>query len=661
MENGPSVKKGGLQTRIISASVVLLSGSTLAILINLAYNVGVAHFLGPKGFGNANALFTLLTLISAVTLAFQITTSKVVAQQSEVSARDTAYRDLHRAAWAAGITVASLLILFQRQIADYLDLPSGRLVAIIAVGAAFYVPLGSRRGYIQGAYGFRKLATNLVLEGSARLVGSLAMIALGFDVMGVIVANSAAVAIAYFAIAPRLDLTGFNPMSFDRSFSEISQATVFFAGQVLINNCDIVLVKHFFPMREAGLYAAIAMVGRVTFACSSAVVNGMFPVVAGTKHEERKSLSLIGTALLLVLAVGTTLALGLRFTPASLWTFLFGSGFSIAGPYDFPYLLTLYAVTTVVYCLAVVVMTYEMSYKIANTSWYQLLFSGVLIAGICKYHDSLLQVILVQLTLLSAFFLVIGIQFLLSARGSLPEQANPIRLIRQISEDAVISEFLKSDFENAAYSEFHGALRGIVFDPDLDDKVQCSARRALLDQRHRALWTELPRGTEWYEVQILMSNLDKIRVFPRAQWTRISRGNFAITKVAERIKRVQKDIEDPFVGKISDLREYLAEATLDTGSVILIGQNELGPLTVLDGNHRFVAAILEGKIDRLRFVCGLSTNMTQCCWYKTNLFNLIRYSRNLVLHSLQVPSLELLNLSQELSTLANKQSTPPIL
>ena len=45
------------------------------------------------------------------------------------------------------------------------------------------------------------------------------------------------------------------------AFREALQAIVFFAGQVLINNCDIVLVKHFFPSTEAGLYAAVALVG----------------------------------------------------------------------------------------------------------------------------------------------------------------------------------------------------------------------------------------------------------------------------------------------------------------------------------------------------------------------------------------------------------------
>jgi O-antigen/teichoic acid export membrane protein len=660
VQNGPPVKEKGLQARIISGSVVLLSGSTLAVVINLAYNVAVAHFLGPKGFGNANALYTLLTLISAITLSFQIVTSKFVAQQNDDASRDAAYRDLQRAAWGSGLLMASLLIVFQQQIASYLDLPSKQLVMILAVGAAFYVPLGSRRGYVQGAYGFRKLATNLVIEGAARLIGSVLMVALGFGVTGVVMANAAAIAIAYFVIAPTLNSTGSNPFSFESSFREVSHAMIFFAGQVLINNCDIVLVKHFFSPGDAGLYAAIAMVGRVTFACSSAIVSGMFPVIAGSKREDRKNLSLIGTALLLVLGVGAVLVVGLRFAPSSIWTTLFGSSFQILGPHGFPYLLALYALTTVIYCLAVVVMTYEMSYKIANTIRYQLLFSGVLIAGICKYHNSLEQVILVQLFLLVLFFVLIAVPFLIDALSSNEEgETRRLRLIRRVSEDHVISEFLRSDFENPAYSNHRDTLRGIVFNPDFENSIECAARRTLLARRHRALWRELPRDTQWFEVEIGEADLGQIRVFPRAQWTRIARGSFAITKIAKRIKSRQQGIDDPFLDKIADIREVLSEDILNTGSVILIGVTESDPLTILDGNHRLAAGLLEGKVGSLRFVCGLSTNMTQCCWYKTNLFNLVRYGCNRLQHFFQIASKERLELCDSAGLLANEPAPPP--
>ena len=123
---------------------------------------------------------------------------------------------------------------------------------------------------------------------------------------------------------------------------------------MLINNCDIVLVKHFFAAQEAGLYAAVAMVGRVIFAFSSAVVNSTFPLVAGTRNEERKDLRVIATSLILVFGSGSILALGLCITPARIWTSLFGSGFAIAGKYSLPDLLALYAFTTVVYSLSVV-------------------------------------------------------------------------------------------------------------------------------------------------------------------------------------------------------------------------------------------------------------------------------------------------------------------
>jgi O-antigen/teichoic acid export membrane protein len=630
-------KSKALRARIVSGSVVLLSGSSLASGINLAYNVAVARFLGPQSYGHASAVYTLLTLISAVTLSFQIISAKVAAQQRSEESKDAVYRDFHRAAWACGLLVACLLLLFQRAIANYLNLPSPVLVVLLAVGAAFYVPLGSRRGFIQGAYGFRRLATNLVLEGLVRLGGSLVAILLGYGVTGVIAANAAAMAVSYFAIAPRRTVKVANPLRFGYAFREIGQAMVFFSGQVLINNCDIVLVKHFFLPRTAGLYAAIAMVGRVIFAFSSAVVNSMLPVVAGTRDEERKSLSLIATSLLLVLSIGSIIAIALRLTPASVWTMFFGAGFQLHGRFGFPSLLALYAITTVIYSLSVVIITYEMAYKIANISWLQLTFSGLVIASICRFHSSLEQVVMVQLVLMLALLVVVAVPFLAdalrNARKTGDSASRSLRLIRRISEDEVIAEFLKSDFENGAYQKYHDSMRAVVVSPDLKNHGENAMRRALLFLRHRSLWKELPTDTEWYEVELRESDLIQIRVFPRAQWRKIARGNFAITAISERLHKQQVG-DAAFSAKIEEVRNRIRRDDSLPESVLLIGLNESEPFTILDGNHRFAAAILESKTDRLRFLCGLSPRMTRCCWYRTNLLTLTRYGGNLLWHLL---------------------------
>lgn len=651
----PAHKPKSLQARIVSGSVILLSGSGLAAAINLAYNIAVARFLGADGFGHATVVYTLLTLLSAITLSFQIISTKVVAQQSSLQGKAAGYGILHFGAWACGILVALLLLMFREAIENYLNLPHSGLIALIAIGAAFYVPLGSRRGFLQGTYRFRRLANNLVLECAVRFCGSLLLILLGAGVQGVIAANAAAIAVAYFTIAPDAvpqSVSGtHNPVRLSHAMQELFQAMIFFSGQVLINNCDIVLVKHFFAAEAAGLYAAIAMVGRVIFSFSQAVVNSTFPLVAGTSADERRDLRVIATSLMLVVGTGTAIATGLCFVPASVWRMLFGSGFEIVGTHDLSYLLALYALATVVYSLSAVIITFEMSYKIANTSWIQLLFSGVVFAGICRHHSSLREVILVQLILLSGLFVLVAVPFLvnsltvpkdlLSVRDYLP-----VKLIRRTSEDEVIGQFLQSDFNSPVFRDYRDRLRDVVVNPNFEDANENAKRRALLFLRHLSLWRELPMDTEWYEVEINTSDLCKIRAFPRAQWRKLARGTFSISQIVERLRERNQGLDAQFLSKLSAIGARIAQDDSGLGAIILIGRNEDEPLTVLDGNHRLVAALLLSahRLEKLRFFCGLSPRMTECCWYNTSLATLCRYGKNVLTHAIRRPEEELARL-----------------
>jgi hypothetical protein len=70
------------------------------------------------------------------------------------------------------------------------------------------------------------------------------------------------------------------------------------------------------------------------------------------------------------------------------------------------------------------------------------------------------------------------------------------------------------------------------------------------------------------------------------------------------------------------------------GPVLLIGTSEDEHLTILDGNHRLVAAMLAAPsgVQRLRFLVGISPRMMECCWYNTNFSSLFRYGRNRLKH-----------------------------
>ena len=627
--------------------MVLLTGSGLATILSLAYNIVIGWYLGPKSFGHATVVYSLLVLLSAVSFAFQIVAAKVVAQQPSAEAKAEAYRCFHRSAIGCGISVALVLLLFRQGITYYLNLPDSSLIAMLAVAAGFYIPLGARRGYDQGSYRFHRLAMSLVIEGAVRLGGSYGLVVAGYGVQGVVAANAVAMAVSYFAMTQRLPARAPNPLRFWEGTREIGQALLFYSGQMIINNCDLVVVKHIFPAREAGLYAAVGLVGRVIFVLSAAVVNSTFPIVAGTRAEERKDLRLIATPLLLVLGIGSLVVLAMWIAPPSLWTTLLGPGFQIAGKYDVPYLSALYALKTVVYSISAVVITFEMAHKIANTSWIQLFFSGMLIAGIYQFHSSLHQVILVQLAVLSALFVVVAITFLIDALAAskiLQPAPNccPVSLLRPVTENEAIAEFLNSDLNHPDFRDLDKA-HGLTPEPNQRHVDAIAKRHALLLAKRRSLWDELPSKTEWHEVKVNEDALDLIRVFPRSEWRKLARGNYSVVRVTEGLRTRQHTLDDRFLSKIATLGEQLAQGDGEFGTVILLGINEHGPLTVLDGNHRLVASLLSSPagLSKLRFMCGFSPRMTECCWYKTNPATLMRYGKHILARAVRDPRAEL--------------------
>src|SRR5438045_9707306 len=96
-------------------------------------------------------------------------------------------------------------------------------------------------------------------------------------------AVSASFLLAYFFGSPGAELEVASEPALPASFREGIQAIVFFVGQVVINNVDILLIKHFFAARQAGLYAAARLVGRLVYRSSWSLMSAMFPTAAARK------------------------------------------------------------------------------------------------------------------------------------------------------------------------------------------------------------------------------------------------------------------------------------------------------------------------------------------------------------------------------------------
>ncbi|MFL6387589.1 MAG: hypothetical protein ACJ71U_08890 [Terriglobales bacterium] len=395
------------RSTMLNGSAVMLVAMMLVNIFNFAYNMVMARMLGPGAFGNINAAVTLLLLASCISLAFQLVCAKFVARNHADSSKAAVVHNLLGKAWMASLALGGVLFLAQKPVATYLNVPSPWIIGLLAIGIAAYAPLGVKRGAMQGVCAFPRLGTNFVLEAGIRFFLGAGLVIAGYGVLGAVGAISASVIAACFIPRIPAQLRVQAGTAEPPSYAEAVQAIVFFVGQVIINNIDILLVKHFFPSDPAGVYAAISQIGRLLyFASWFGVVNAMFPVAAAAGPETKKSHG-IGLPLLLVSGLSLIFVAIAAVFPHLIMGVIFGSRFIEIG-----WLLALYAVATGLYSLSVVFIAYEMSRRIANTGWLQLIFSGALVLGIGLFHQSLHEVIMVRIVLMAAMLALVALPFL---------------------------------------------------------------------------------------------------------------------------------------------------------------------------------------------------------------------------------------------------------
>src|SRR5580704_5563670 len=422
-----------LRGHVVRGSAILLLSTGLVAATNLLYNILIARMLGASGFGHASALYTLLMLVAAIPLSFQIVTSKFIARNSEPMVRAQIYASMVRRAWQVGLGIAILLAAGSAYLKSYFNLPAQHDLVLLAIAAGVYMPLGVRRGRMQGCYDFRGLAISVVVEVAVKFAGALIFLHFGMEVTGVMTAVLLSIVAAYIAGGPGAQGRAKPGLIKIAPFGEGMQAVLYFIGQVILGNLDILLVKHFFPPAQAGIYAAVALVGRVVFMLSWSVVSSMFPVSASHTHPNQGR-SVLYTGLLLVGAVTSVFIAAVALAPQAVWTMLLGKPFLLDAA-SFSRLLTEYAVMTGIYCIAVAIMMYEISRRISTAAWVQLGASILLTASIWSYHDSLTQVILVQGFVMCGLLVVVAVPLFRDqdeSRSS-PATAAPSRRLTTVS------------------------------------------------------------------------------------------------------------------------------------------------------------------------------------------------------------------------------------
>lgn len=176
-------------------------------------------------------------------------------------------------------------------------------------------------------------------------------------------------------------------------------------GIVGLSNVDIVLVKKFFDSDTVGLYSSLSVLGKIIFYLVTPVSAVGFTFFTGsdTKNQSAKILTLL-TFFIALFGLGSTLFYALF--PAFVVNLIFGAKFLSVS-----HLIWLSALFGTTYSL----MYLYSQYFVAQRSRFALLgiFAVVLqIIGIYIAHDSLYEVLLVNISINTGLVLVYVTQFI---------------------------------------------------------------------------------------------------------------------------------------------------------------------------------------------------------------------------------------------------------
>ncbi|MFS4449659.1 oligosaccharide flippase family protein [Maribacter sp. 2307UL18-2] len=377
--------------RLFMGSVLLVNGG------NYLYNLILGRLLGPEAFADAALLVTLLLVLSFLGMTFQLATAKFAVLFSE-SDWDAFQQLQYKYALTFGMVIGLLLFGFAENLSILFQTDSPLMFKTFAAAVPLYFFMSVNRGTYQGRQDYAKLSVTYQAEMWSRLVLTLVLLWLVPLSPAFLVALGIAISFVF----------GLIPTTFDskRLFKKVRlsaphkkrvmQFMVLTAcyelTQIIINNSDVLMVKHYFDTLDAGLYASLALIGRVVYFVAWMFVMLLLPdVVQKQKNGEAtapvlfKYVGYIG-----FLSLGIVLSCALF--PELIVQLMFGKAYLSIAP-----LLWQYALATSLFAISNIFAYYFLSLD----EYRPVLMSGLIgvsqIGLIVFFHSSLQMVVGVQI------------------------------------------------------------------------------------------------------------------------------------------------------------------------------------------------------------------------------------------------------------------------
>ena len=373
---------------------------------NYIYNLLLGRFLGPKAFADAALMITFLLVLSFVGMTFQIVTTKycVLFEKDE---KKKFISGLFRISTIIGIVIGFFFIYFSNNLQLLFHTETSTMFQLFGVGIPVYFVMSVNRGVYQGDNKLFCLSYTYIAEMIARLSITLILILFATQYPITILVSTGITLSLFCGLFPIKKSFFLKPTIEREIVLEIKPIVTFFAltafyelTQIIINNSDVILVKHFFNNEQAGYYASLALIGRVVYFVTWIFVMLLLPKVIKLKKDGIETSPILTKYVSVIALFSLSIVFVTYLIPEIVVFMMFGEDYLSIAP-----LLWKYALATALFAVANVFAYYFLSLSNYLPVVLSAFFGIVQIVLILLFHSSLEVVVHMQIIAMASLLL----------------------------------------------------------------------------------------------------------------------------------------------------------------------------------------------------------------------------------------------------------------
>ena len=389
----------------------------------------LGRLLSVESFGDFNGLLSFVTILSllagVIGMALVKIFSELYSDKSYGLLRNT-FKKLMIISIVAGISISLAIIIFSENISKALNIVSSEV--IIYFSLSFFLSFVTLffGTLLQGINKFIYFSIYLIQGSLSRLIvtvllvyfvsRSSSMVFLGFFISHVI---SLFVGIYLYKKSKIKSykgnqeyIKGSSTKQFKKIIIDGIPIAIITGVMTMITNNDLMLVKNLFSPYNAGIYAGVVTLGKVILFGSGSVATVMYPRVISVRKSGRDVLKLVHQFMTIqVLLISLPLAFYSLF-PRFIAGLLFGAKYYPTVPY-----LPIYAIFVSCWVLINFILTLFIALDYRKVAIILPLFIVIQYLGISVYHDTIFDILKVNLFTITLFTIFVLFVFVFKMKS----------------------------------------------------------------------------------------------------------------------------------------------------------------------------------------------------------------------------------------------------